>query len=429
MVPRYTTLAAPILCWVYLAWEVTGPRAVGRFLQMCLFTVMAALVPYNAFVGMAMARTHLDSLRSFKADLNAGVPPRLLAAEHRLSIYPHEQELARRLVDLRRSGKGPYAKVPSDVRNAVTHTPTTLDPVHLHQMTCEGKTCWCMGNDPYFVVAVGSPVFVHDLHLSYRFDHGQGPVSPHFISPIRRDPGNLSLLPSWSSRKEHLQVFWMQSGVNQFSEDARNVKITSPPSAGERTLTVFVNDVIDRVRIDPGARACEFTLTSMVLVRKSPANESSVERNDAEKEEAVLSDGEASSYSVSKAKGREVLIAPTGAVIPISANAIQGHVESVTLHDSGVVVNGWAADVKDGELPEAVVVVMNGEAVHVGRTGARRLDLIRAFDSRLEYAGFRYEIDKLRLQKEGEVRVFAIDKAGVASELRYSTAVERVFPP
>jgi hypothetical protein len=107
---RYATLAAPLLCCLYFAWEVVQRPQAVRFVQMLLFFVSAVLVVGNHDSGVAEA-TGLQQLRQpALADLQNGVPLADVAQRHCGAIYVcGTNVLVRRMRMLRNSKIGAFA--------------------------------------------------------------------------------------------------------------------------------------------------------------------------------------------------------------------------------------------------------------------------------------------------------------------------------
>ncbi len=129
------------------------------------------------------------------------------------------------------------------------------------------------------------------------------------------------------------------------------------------------------------------------------------------------------SYSLSLINGQngEIITSPDGKSIPVIANALRGYWTIARVGSDHVVFVGWAADVKNSQLPEAVVMFANGKYLHSGSCNVDRKDVAIAFkNDELNNSGFRYLIP-LALFKDiaySEVRIFAVSKNGVAAELR-----------
>ncbi|MEE8423304.1 MAG: sulfatase-like hydrolase/transferase, partial [Thermodesulfobacteriota bacterium] len=127
-------------------------------------------------------------------------------------------------------------------------------------------------------------------------------------------------------------------------------------------------------------------------------------------------------YTLAKS-GRhgEIITSSDGKTIPVIPNALQGYLDAVDIEDSYVQVSGWAADVKNSELPDAIVIFVNRKSYFIGQSNVDRLDVVNAYrNSALLKSGFNYyffvNANNIDIS---EVRMFALSKKGVATELNY----------
>lgn len=109
-VPRYATLAAPLLCCIYLAWEVVKRPQVVQFVQMVLFFVAAVLLVRNAEDGRYGASVLQQYRHAAFIDVQDGMPLPEVAARHCGTLYICGTDtLARRMQMLRDKRIGPFA--------------------------------------------------------------------------------------------------------------------------------------------------------------------------------------------------------------------------------------------------------------------------------------------------------------------------------
>jgi len=118
----------------------------------------------------------------------------------------------------------------------------------------------------------------------------------------------------------------------------------------------------------------------------------------------------------------EIITSSDGRSIPVIPNAIKAHLGSISVRKDCLGLSGWAADVKKSQLAEAIVVFVNGKSVYSGHCNADRPDVAKAFDNvALQKAGFNYFFPSSVGNDitNSEMRIFAVSKEGVASELHY----------
>jgi len=124
----------------------------------------------------------------------------------------------------------------------------------------------------------------------------------------------------------------------------------------------------------------------------------------------------------SGAQGRETIITSDGKSIPVISGALHGFLDRAGVSNDRVKFSGWAADVRNSELPGAIVIFVNEKFFYSGRTYTERPDVVKAYsDASLQRSGFAYALllEDFKGINNPEVRVFALSKKGIASELHY----------
>ncbi len=116
----------------------------------------------------------------------------------------------------------------------------------------------------------------------------------------------------------------------------------------------------------------------------------------------------------------EFLETSDGKLIPVRPGALRGHIDIFSEKDGQSIIAGWAADVKNMETPSDIVVFVSDEFFHVDYPQLRRQDIVNAFgNEELLWSGFHFAIPQADFPglDLSEVRIFAISKRGVATEL------------
>ncbi|MBE9551373.1 MAG: sulfatase-like hydrolase/transferase [Proteobacteria bacterium] len=122
------------------------------------------------------------------------------------------------------------------------------------------------------------------------------------------------------------------------------------------------------------------------------------------------------------AQNAETIITSEGKSIPVIPGALVGFVDRAGISNDRVKFSGWAADIKNSELPEAILIFVSEKFVYSGRTCTGRPDVVKAYgDATLQRSGFVYALllEDFKGINNPEVRVFAVSKKGIASELHY----------
>ena len=120
----------------------------------------------------------------------------------------------------------------------------------------------------------------------------------------------------------------------------------------------------------------------------------------------------------------EELVSPHGQKVRVELGSLQGWVDEAKLDHHQLELAGWATDIRNTSLPQAVWVVVNGRLIHTGQTTISRPDVVATLKTAVfQQAGFLFSLsleETANLEvRDLEVRVFAVSKDGVASELFY----------
>lgn len=132
-------------------------------------------------------------------------------------------------------------------------TSLALQPAGMSQMTWKDNGGDGLGADPFVVFRLPQPEFVYGLRLKFR------------LTNPKNDPALF-------------EAYWMRTGVNTFTEDERSVRFTLRPRPEEKTLTVWINDTIDQIRLDPDTKPCHFELEELTVLRPPDAGASLLTR-------------------------------------------------------------------------------------------------------------------------------------------------------
>jgi hypothetical protein len=108
---RYSMLAVPLLCAVFFLGEITGRAALGRFLQMTLFTCLGVLLMPNTQSGLFFATFKVNLVKAVERDLKPGCTSRQLAQKHRVVYCDSPEYLEASLEMLRKAGIGKYKRL------------------------------------------------------------------------------------------------------------------------------------------------------------------------------------------------------------------------------------------------------------------------------------------------------------------------------
>lgn len=202
---RYTTLAAPLLCWAYLV-AVAWGKGAGARLQVALWGVAAAALVPNLTPALAWGDRYHRRFAEFEHDLSRGLTPAALAdayCQGPTAIYPIPRWLALGLERLRRAGVKPFDQLRPDELG------------YHDQLTCEETGGWAWDRQ--------HPERILDVNI---FDDGR------LLARVRADQprGDLVLM----GRGNHGFVYWLPARVRDGRQHAIRVTVadTGQPLPG-----------------------------------------------------------------------------------------------------------------------------------------------------------------------------------------------------
>ena len=129
-----------------------------------------------------------------------------------------------------------------------------------------------------------------------------------------------------------------------------------------------------------------------------------------------------SNYSLTRLHGRESIETPEGRIVPIVPGAMGGNVDRGIQQGDVGIIRGWAADLRGWQPAESILVLLNGEVVHLVQPNRTRPDVAAHYGKPdLARSGFvlMFVSEALGDSANAEVRVIVLSSHGVASELTY----------
>ncbi|MBC8459374.1 MAG: sulfatase-like hydrolase/transferase [Deltaproteobacteria bacterium] len=118
----------------------------------------------------------------------------------------------------------------------------------------------------------------------------------------------------------------------------------------------------------------------------------------------------------------EIITSSNGKSIPIIRDSLKGQLDVADVENDLVMFYGWAADIKNSHPAENILIFLNGKSIYSGCCNLDRPDVVNAYhNSALEMVGYRYylPLSLFKNIENSEVRIFALSKKGIASELNY----------
>jgi hypothetical protein len=244
MVGHLQTKAVPGLCCVYFIWELYGRQTWSHVVHMCLFTATSLL--FLTYVNQALEHgtARFKLAEAAEQDIQAGTTPMMMASRHRDAFTCEPQlstdRLAAFLDDWRRAGIGRFKLLHPDPPMIEVSVP--INPVFLNEMTWKDGIGRGTGNDPFMVLALPEAQLVYAIRITYAYPEAT------FFSPIS------------------FQVFWKRSDRQEFVEEERTQTQELRAATQDRTITIWVNDIIDQFRIDPDVKPCVIRIAKIELL-------------------------------------------------------------------------------------------------------------------------------------------------------------------
>lgn len=118
-------------------------------------------------------------------------------------------------------------------------------------------------------------------------------------------------------------------------------------------------------------------------------------------------------------QGSETIMASDGTTIPVVAHALYGRLERSLIDGNHVEFGGWAVDVRTRQIPEEILIFIDGTFLYSGRTVLERADVARLYGARWTGFHYRFSAELFKQVEDSRVRFFAVSNDGNASELEY----------
>jgi hypothetical protein len=235
---RYITLATPLWCWFAFVFRLYTPPYFGRVVLNALFAALCASVWPNTQAGLEYGRHGTTMTRSLSSDLLAGMPAYRIVRKYTPFLHPEQDEVARFLPILRDAKLGPFGSLRSTPPLRSTAVP--VRPSQLYLATWEDNTAHVTGVDPQITFTLARPAPVAGIRIRYAHKNGQG-------APAR------------------FQLSWKRPGQADYLTTQRYTNWNLPTGEGKET-TIWIDDVVEKFRIQPDNQPCEFRIDQITLL-------------------------------------------------------------------------------------------------------------------------------------------------------------------
>ena len=250
--PRYITLSIPVLLAVYMVLTIYSPGRPGAAARWGMLAAACLALWPNTRFGLNYGRELRGHLAAFERDLIAGVPPHRLIHDFGNWLHPHPDILADYLPMLREASVGPYRQLADDP--VFEEQPVPLVPVVMNQSRWDPATATmhASGNYPYVTFQLAGPRRVAGIRL--RYTHSKPGDSAPYVS-IYWKHGEQEFHPERYSKYSPTgdRANWERGTYMRIGDD-------------EATMTVWILDRIDSIRLHPDFDSCSFKIHELTLL-------------------------------------------------------------------------------------------------------------------------------------------------------------------
>jgi hypothetical protein len=235
---RYITMAAPLWCWFAVVFRLYTPPNIGRLVPNILFAALCVCAWPNAQGGLRYGRAAAAQTEALSSDIIAGMPAYRIARKYTPFLHPDQDEVCRFLPILRQAGLGPFGPL----RDSPSFRSTSLPvrPSHVYLARWEGNTAHVTGVDPQITFTLARPRPVAGIRIRYAHHNLQG-------APAR------------------FQLSWRGPGQAEYTETQRYASWNLPTGERKET-TIWIDDVLAQLRIQPDNQRCEFRIDEITLL-------------------------------------------------------------------------------------------------------------------------------------------------------------------
>lgn len=234
---RYATLAAPTLVVAYLAFAFHGGRVLRSIAPTALFAASCFLLWPNTQDALEAGRAAGERAASFAREREAGVPIFRLVRRHVPFLHPSQQTLHDYLEMLQEARIGRFGRLRPDP----TFREYSLDllPSDVRMGRWKSGEFIAEGPDPW--VRFDLPETVRVAGVRIRYDHHNEEGAP-----------------------ARFRLGWRPS--DRYDAPETQYGDWFLPTGEDRTTTVWIDEPVARIRIQPDNRPCRFRIRELTLL-------------------------------------------------------------------------------------------------------------------------------------------------------------------
>jgi hypothetical protein len=241
---RYTTIAVPVVCAIYLSWSLMGPPALARCVHVGLFLLTLAIAPTNVALGLAWANGLRHGFEAVEADIKAGLPAFNILARNRGSYslpYGRDSYIIEQMQELRTARIGLYPHLKPDPPFRIVALPLAPSAAYGLEMEPEAGKGHVTGLGGYLT----------------------------FCLPRSTNVGLIRFRATHSDPTNRLRLRWERGGG---PDSSASKQITDYFPIGNEVIAIA--DIVDEFHIYPGDKPGDFQISDLELL--VPADDESV---------------------------------------------------------------------------------------------------------------------------------------------------------
>ncbi|MDG3007884.1 hypothetical protein [Paludisphaera mucosa] len=234
---RYVTLAAPVLTTAFLAFRFHGGRLLRQLAPAALFATSCVLFWPNAKEALEAGRVARAEAADFDRERDSGAPLFRLVRRHVPFLHPSQQALHEYFTMLRDAEIGPFRRVRPDP--TFRERPVELVPTDVRMGRWEDGVFIATGADPWIRFDLPTPLRVAGVRVHY--DH-------------RNDDG----------APARFRLAWRPN--DRYDAPETQFGDWNLPTGEDRTVTVWIDEPVGRIRLQPDNRRCRFRIRGLTLL-------------------------------------------------------------------------------------------------------------------------------------------------------------------
>jgi hypothetical protein len=242
---RYTMAAVPALLAAYLAFALYGSATTRRLIPMMVFCGSCVLLWPNTQDGWEAGHQVHALSAAFDRDLSSGVPLYRLVRRYTPALHPSQETFYKSIEQLHQAGIGKYRLLRMDGRFQEQAIPLGPQPqsgqggrraeFHVDIKNCDS---WCIFDLP-------APTQVCGIRMRFTLENPDG-------IPAR------------------FRLGWQRPGQETYPTD-QQYSNWHFLGGKDQVTTIWIDDFVTRIRIQPDNRPCRFTVSELTLLHSPQA--------------------------------------------------------------------------------------------------------------------------------------------------------------